>query len=199
MIRLFVAVEIPESVKYKIMDICRGIPGIRWTPHENLHLTLQFIGEVNPEVFTDIREKLREIEAQAFALRFRGVGIFSKGSSPRVLWLGVAENPALTILQKQVEKILQSVGVRGEKRAYQPHLTLSRLKGATRANLETYLTQYAEFQSEDFFVEHITLFSSNLKSNGAIHHVEEIYPLASNGQGKASGQEEAETQEERHG
>ena len=50
MIRLFVALEIPESVRERLGMLQGGVPGARWVDDDQLHLTLRFIGEVDENV-----------------------------------------------------------------------------------------------------------------------------------------------------
>ena len=67
--RLFVAIPLPEEVRDFVTPLCAGLPGARWVPRENLHLTLRFIGEVSPPVMRDIDDELSRIEMEAFSLR----------------------------------------------------------------------------------------------------------------------------------
>ena len=45
--RLFVALPIPDAVAQRLMLMQGGVPGARWQSREQLHLTLRFIGEVD--------------------------------------------------------------------------------------------------------------------------------------------------------
>ena len=51
MIRLFVAVDLPEGVRDRLAGLCAGLAGVRWVEPQNLHLTLRFIGEVEEPQF----------------------------------------------------------------------------------------------------------------------------------------------------
>jgi 2'-5' RNA ligase len=43
-IRLFAAVAVPEAAAEVLAPLAEGVPGARWSPPENLHVTLRFAG-----------------------------------------------------------------------------------------------------------------------------------------------------------
>jgi len=73
MLRLFVAVPLPEEVQDRLASLYRGIPGARWIDPDNLHLTLRFIGDVNEDTAEDIDDCLAAISMPAFELTIAGV------------------------------------------------------------------------------------------------------------------------------
>ena len=95
MIRLFVALELPATVRERLAGLGGGVPGARWTEVHNLHLTVRFIGEVENGLIPDIDEALAGVSAPAFDLVLDGVGQFGSGSRSRILWGGVERNEAL--------------------------------------------------------------------------------------------------------
>jgi 2'-5' RNA ligase len=176
MIRLFVALQIPETVRERLVALQGGVPGARWASEEQMHLTLRFIGEVDGNVAHDVDDALAGIRAPAFTLELAGVGEFG-GKNPRALWAGVRSNDALLHLQKKIETALQRIGLPAETRKFSAHVTLARMKAAPREKLVQFLTHYALFASGPFAVDHFVLFSSHLSHNGSIYHPERIYPL----------------------
>src|SRR4051812_13408366 len=127
MIRLFVALPLPEDVTDSLLALEQGVPGARWSTREQLHLTLRFIGEVDGRDASAIDETLAAISAPPFTLQLKGVGAFG-GKNPRALWAGVAANEALIHLQRKIESTIQRLGFHAEKRKYTPHVTLARLR-----------------------------------------------------------------------
>ena len=176
MIRLFVALEIPEQVRTRMALLQGGVPGARWASDEQMHLTLRFIGEVDENVAHDIDDALAGIRAPAFALELAGVGEFG-GKNPRALWAGVRANEALMHLQKKVETALQRLGLPAEERKFSAHVTLARLRAAPQEKVVQFLTHHALFASGPFQVDHFVLFSSHLGSGGSVYHAERNYPL----------------------
>ncbi|MCS6890944.1 MAG: RNA 2',3'-cyclic phosphodiesterase, partial [Rhodovarius sp.] len=55
-LRLFVALPLPDALRHELAALASGIPGARWVPEENYHLTLRFIGEVGHDRAHDVDE-----------------------------------------------------------------------------------------------------------------------------------------------
>lgn len=176
MIRLFAAIEIPESIRMQLSLLQGGIPGARWTPVENLHLTLRFIGEVDHAVARDIDDVLADIREPAFTLSLKGVGEFGRKEG-RALWAGVSNNEPLQHLAAKIESALQRMGLPAETRKYSPHVTLARLKDVPVGELQGFLSTHAMFKSPAFEVRQFALFSSQPSSKGSKYRIESVYPL----------------------
>ena len=176
MIRLFVALELPERVRDLLSALDGGVPGARWASDAQLHLTLRFIGEVDGNVAHDIDDALASIRAPAFTLELVGVGEFG-GKRPRALWAGVRQNDSLLHLQKKIETALQRIGLPAEERKFSAHVTLARMRAAPRDKVVQFLTHHALFASGPFQVEQFVLFSSHLGSGGSVYRAERAYPL----------------------
>jgi 2'-5' RNA ligase len=176
MIRLFVALELPERVRDLLSALDGGVPGARWASDAQLHLTLRFIGEVDGNVAHDIDDALASIRAPAFTLELVGVGEFG-GKRPRALWAGVRQNDSLLHLQKKIETALQRIGLPAEERKFSAHVTLARMRAAPRDKVVQFLTHHALFASGPFQVEQFVLFSSHLGSGGSVYRAERTYPL----------------------
>jgi RNA 2',3'-cyclic 3'-phosphodiesterase len=176
MIRLFTAIELPESVRTRLMLLQGGVPGARWSPVENLHLTLRFIGEVNEATANDIDDVLAAIRSSAFDLTLKDAGEFG-GRDPHALWIGVAPNEALMRLAAKIESALQRMGLEAETRKYTPHVTLARLRDAPISKVREFLGAHGPFDSGPFPVRRFALFSSHPSSNGSLYRVERSYAL----------------------
>jgi len=136
LLRVFVAIELPKHIRDAIekqtsrLRLALGDDSIRWTPIQNIHLTLKFIGDVAAS-HTDFLKQLlvREANSHAqFDLQIGGLGSYPASRAPRVIWLGVYAPAELTSLQKSVEAGVFRLGYEQEKRAFSPHLTLGRVR-----------------------------------------------------------------------
>ena len=177
MIRLFVALDLPERVRDRLAGLCNGIPEVRWIDPHNMHLTLRFIGEVEEPTFPEIDAALSAIRYPGFRLALNGVNIFGDRRRARILWAGVRQSNDLIALQSKIESALSRVGLVAESRKFHPHITLSRLKGMKVHRLVGYLEANAAFMTEEFPIGAFVLYSSRLGRNGAIYRPEANYPL----------------------
>ncbi len=175
--RLFLAIALPEALRARLADLGRGLPGVRWLPPENLHLTLRFIGEVDRSLAEELDAALGQIRAPGFSLTLAGVGCFGAGEKVRSIWAGVETNPDLLGLQVKIEAALRRAGLPPEGRKFKPHVTLARLKGRSGVRLQDFLARGALYRGASFQVEDFVLFSSFLSQSGAIYTPEAAYPL----------------------
>lgn len=178
MTRVFVALELPETIRDRLALLGGGVPGARWVDRENLHLTLRFIGEVDNGCLHDIDEALATIAAPAFEVALDGVGQFGTGARSRILWAGVERNQALGHLHAKIESALVRCGLPPEERRYSPHVTLARLKEAPRDRVGRFIADRGLFRAGPFPVDGFTLFQSLLGRSGATYVPLARYPLS---------------------
>ena len=172
--RLFVATDLPAQVKDTLAGFAREFQGPHWVPVDQLHLTLRFIGEVEPPIFATIKAALYELRFPEFALALRGVGHFPPGKRPRVLWAGVDPSGPLTKLQRELELALVGAGLPPDLRHFAPHITLARLKETPLPTIDAFEIRHRDLTSPPFRVREIILYSSILTDQGAIHNQEAV-------------------------
>ena len=176
--RLFVGIELPWELRHRIGMLAHaGIPGARWVPDENYHITLRFIGEAPRYLAEEIDHALAALKAPAFSLTLTGLGTFSKGGRSQSLWIGVERSEPLERLQAKIETALQRCGLEPERRRFQPHMTLARLDGSSEAKLGAFVQAHNLFRADPVPVEHFTLFSSLLGKDQPVYTPEVEYPL----------------------
>jgi 2'-5' RNA ligase len=176
MIRLFVALALPQGVAESLLLLQGGVPGARWCEREQLHLTLRFIGEVDGRDAAAIDDALASFRAPQFTLELKGMGEFG-GKNPRSLWTGVRDVCAVEHLQRKIESALQRAGLPAEERKFVPHVTLARLRGSPRDRVITFLSGHALYASPPFAVNAFILYSSQLTPNGSLYRAERSYAL----------------------
>ena len=177
--RLFVAIDLPDPVKDRLTEMSRGVPGAKWVGRNQLHLTLRFIGEVEMPKFQEIKSALKGISAQPFSMTLQGVGRFPPKRAPRVLWVGMAAQPALFQLQRDIERALNGIGFTPEARPFEAHITLARLKTPPPPDVvERFLEQHADFKTEAIAVDNFILYSSVLAPQGPTYRPESVYRLS---------------------
>ena len=177
MIRLFVALEIPDDIRDRLEELCMGVAGARWVEPENMHVTLRFIGDVDGAVCEDVVDALLAVRAPSLELTLERLGTFQQGSIAHTLWVGVQRNDALLQLQSKVERALVAAGLSPERRRYTPHLTIARTKEAPVEHLASFIAEHEPFRLAPFAVERFSLFSSFLSKNGVQYALEETFSL----------------------
>jgi RNA 2',3'-cyclic 3'-phosphodiesterase len=123
MLRLFAALPLPDPVAEAVVRTQAKLVGARWSPRENLHITLRFIGDVDERRAQDIDSELGQIRLASFELSLHGAGHFG-GDKPHALYLGVAQNDALERLNMACERACRRVGLAPDSRHYTPHATV---------------------------------------------------------------------------
>lgn len=177
--RLFVALDLPPALRDRLSSLTSyAIPGARWVPEENYHLTLRFIGETPGWQAEEIDHALAALRAPAFTLTLAGLGTFGKSARGLMLWAGVERTPALDHLRAKIETALQRIGLEPERRRFAPHVSLAKLDNPPEAKLAAYLQANSLFRAPPVPVEHFTLFSSLLCKDHAVYTAEAEYELS---------------------
>ena len=185
--RLFVAIDVPQAVRQALGELIARLRtesrGAKWVRPEAMHVTLKFIGEVEPGKVDAIRAALRDVHSgEAVDLNFRALGFFPNERRPRVLWCGIAASPNLARLAVDVDEALKPLKIPAESRKFAPHLTLARFpldRGEPGA--EDKLVRAAdEMKSYEFGSTRETefhLIHSQLKPSGAEYTRLESFPI----------------------
>jgi len=175
--RLFVAIELPETVKDRLARLQIGLPGARWVSYDNLHLTLRFIGEVDSVQADDIYAALGRVHAAGFTIELCDLGLFPPRGMPHTLWVGVRRLPALEQLKGRIDGALIGAGIGPDDRKFLPHVTIARLHGVRAARLGALLGEIVVDARASFEVRSFALFSSTLGHGGANYTVEAEFSL----------------------
>jgi len=177
MIRLFVGLPIPEEVGQRLNRLNGGLPGARWVPVENYHVTLRFIGEVDEGMAQDIDQALDLIAAPAFDLILDGLGRFGRGDRAHALWAGVERTDPLLHLRDKVESAVVRTGQPAEERKFTPHVTLARLRDTPGHRLGRFLEEHGLLRIGPIPMDHFILYESVLGRGGPTYHPLRRYPL----------------------
>ncbi len=174
--RLFTALEIPQDVAVSLSLLRGGRPSARWIDPENYHLTLRFIGDVEPRLADEIVAALDRIDRNGFRLTLSGLGAFGS-KKPHSVHAEVVASPDLAALQAEIDRACKRLGLSPDQRKFVPHVTLARLKNAKAADVAHYLALRGGFRSRDFKVERFGLFSSRDSVGGGPYVLEEAFGL----------------------
>jgi 2'-5' RNA ligase len=179
--RLFVSIAVPDSVKSEIEHLQHDMrkvvdaDAVRWTPREQVHLTLRFLGNVAFEQVAALKAGLAAATAEFARCRLRaeGVGFFPEKGFPRVIWIGIeSDEDRLVELQAAVARAGARFTREPDERTFTGHLTIGRVKRNNRLESE----RLSAFQGKagvgcfgEWQVESVELMRSELALIGAKH------------------------------
>jgi len=147
-------------------------PTIKWTPTENMHVTLKFLGDTEESHIHSIELALESAAqfSSAFELKIKDFGVFPNAKMPRVVYAGVNKTDELKGLHQAIDQLLKTVGYKSEKQTYVPHVTVGRAKFVTNAKkLEQILISQA-FETAPFTVEYFSLYESILTPKATVYN-----------------------------
>ncbi len=183
--RTFIAIELVPELIAQLEDFVRKLKkkgaDVRWVGASGMHLTLKFLGEIDQSQVAAVERVLEAAAAQhaRFPLILQGTGGFPDGKKPRVLWVGIKEDPELMALQLEIDLELETLGFPRESRPFHPHLTLGRVKSP--ACLGAVLEEFdgrRDFVFGEMSAAKVTFIQSILKPTGAEHRPVAEFSLA---------------------
>ncbi len=171
MTRLFVALKIPGKVRNEIINLRNkaviDYENYKWEPEEKIHLTLKFIGEVKDELTAPISDALNFVENyKSFNCSLTKFDFFYRDKRPKILWLGLDISNEINNLVHKINEEMAKFSIPAEKRAFNAHLTIKRLKG-NEGN--EFVKKFKEFKIPElnFIANEIMLVKSELLPSGS--------------------------------
>lgn len=185
--RLFFAVLLPEELISELTavqdDLKRKITdsGVKWTKPEQLHLTVKFLGETDPDRLQKVLPAGLAVREgrKPFELSIGGLGAFPNMNRPSVLWVGANKGAdSLVSLALQLDGLLVKYGYKKEARPPTPHLTLARIKtysGEAEVSRVLKTAEVGEIGATT--IDRFTLMRSTTKPTGSEYSVVEEFPF----------------------
>ncbi|MEH7106348.1 RNA 2',3'-cyclic phosphodiesterase [Bacillus sp. JJ1764] len=167
----FFAVKLPNETKNMmkghILALKGSLPFSRWVHHEDLHITLAFLGGA-PEsklANADLLVKAALKDTKAFPLKINKLGIFGDIKSPRVFWADTMENEELQLLRGQVFSACKEASFQLESRPFRPHITLARKWVGETVFQQSQLELWNQLQPEplSFLANEVVLYQTHLQ------------------------------------
>jgi len=187
-IRVFIAINLSEDTKKEITRIIlelkkiNPLPTIKWVKTENLHLTLYFLGYLDEEELSAIKNvlihNLKTRKNRKIILNFKNFVVFPNLLCPRILGMKISKSANRKIIEKlrhQIGEGLKNKNFNVDKRQWRMHLTLARMKLPINIHLPT------SYKNKDinlkFHIQSIDLMKSELSKTGPTYSIIESYPL----------------------
>lgn len=175
-LRLFVAADLPEThlrkIEREVAVVRDRWKGGRWSPIQNQHVTLKFLGSTPPDRLEEVGKVCETVgqSHEATDVSLTGLGSFPSERRMRVLWVGLRDDAELlTKLAADLEQGFEPLGYAREARSFTPHLTVARFRAPVR--LDEPLPDIGVSALPAWSVDRIRLYRSHLSPSGARYEV----------------------------
>lgn len=183
-IRSFIAINLPESLKQELSFLIKKLkeknpsPYIKWVNPEGIHLTLHFLGYLDEKKIEEVKKIIQKeiVNLKPSKIELKDFGGFPNFWQPKVLFIGgkeIDEKKPLEKFQMELGKELERKGIKIDKRPWQIHFTLARLKKSLKIIIPKF-----SFNNLQFTVNSIDLMRSDLTPLGAQYIILEKFPLS---------------------
>jgi len=181
--RTFLALELPEEFKNEIADVIKQLreicpQGIKWVERDNLHITLQFIGDTEPQIVKEMSDNFTAIlnELKAFPVFKPQIEVIPP-NNPRLVWIKCDfSSSQINDVVGKIRFYLKKRGFEIDKKPFRLHITLGRVKRFIPAYITEKFTTLA-LKDKRWTVDEATFYESRLHSTGPEYYKKATYNL----------------------
>ena len=158
------------SLSHRLQETVQGVRAA-WVKPEKFHVTVRFLGEIDPMLTLELVEGCREVTAETslFDLSFDRLGAFPSPARARVLWAGGEGSPDFGRLVSSLDIVLQRIGFEKKRKPAVAHITLARIRGGVDPSLETAIHSVGDWPGFTLRVDRLIFMESRLSSGGAMY------------------------------
>jgi 2'-5' RNA ligase len=183
--RVFIAINLPEEVKRELAGFYDKWPELpaKWTSKDNLHITLEFLGDLTDQEIGDACEIVKDVSEKhkSFSITLSKI-LYGppKKDPPRMVWAEGERSDELIDLKEDLqENLLEKISFRPEaNRGFVPHITLARISEWEFKKFD--LDERPEINEDIdlvFTIESIEIMESELKRGGPVYTILESHTL----------------------
>lgn len=167
--RLFIAIDFNEMNDYFI-ELQNLLPkNAKLSLTRTFHLTLKFLGEVQPDKVEYIVEKLKTINFQPFTVFLDSIGIFPTENYIRVVWVGINPEDKILELQKQIDDALKPLFKK--EKDFKAHISLARVKYPEDKKDFIEKIKKIKVENRKIDIKDVRLIKSTLTPKGPVYEV----------------------------
>ncbi|MBI5355273.1 MAG: RNA 2',3'-cyclic phosphodiesterase [Candidatus Aenigmarchaeota archaeon] len=156
--RCFIGIAASTKLKdsiYELIEEIRPILHAKFVEKENLHLTLNFLGELREDEVNSVKETINNVNVSRFFIGLHGLDCYPSPMRARVLWIGITEG------RGELEALLKNF------RGNTPHMTIARFNEPINAT--SIVNNYSTHYFGRMEINEIVLFQSVLTPKGPIY------------------------------
>lgn len=173
-IRSFICFELEkeflENLKVVYNNLSIGIPYFKPEPVNRQHITLKFLGDVEESQIEIIKNEMQELKNYLpVIIKYDGFGVFYQNGKPGILYAKFKNDGTPGQIHTAIEKITKNVGILNDSRAYEPHLTIWRIKTSLPENRLKPFLDFIPEETTGIKLNKITLMKSELKPAGPVY------------------------------
>ncbi len=177
--RTFIALDLDKTIIDRLAAVCAALDEpdskINWVSRDNLHITLNFLGEVPDETLNEVCYIAAGAAAkiEPFEFTVGGLLVMPPHGQPRMVWAGVDDpSESMVALHDELDRGLEGLGLRQEERGFRAHITLARIKflhnpAALRQSVQGHPATAEKFGTQH--VEELVVYASQLTREGPVY------------------------------
>lgn len=172
--RAFFGIPIQNQLRGTILETAEHLRSqtrmrASWVPQQNYHITLRFLGDIDPELSVDLDDLCRAVckELEPFECIMDRVGAFPSADRARVVWVGGEAPPSFRRLSQALSDGLVDLGFPEARKESWVHVTLARIKDRPDPALPGLISELNPIAPMKMTVDHIALMESTLTPQGA--------------------------------
>lgn len=175
--RVFIGLPIEPKIGSTLIPLQNGLDGAKFSPIENFHITLRFIGDLSETNIVELDDELANIKFEKFQISMSQIGFFG-GDKPHSIHVLIDENQKLQNLHEKCDSICKKMGISKDHKKYVPHVTLAYLKHTTLIDVVAFQARHNLFKSKKWIADRFYLYSSHIGNGPSKYIIEAEYPLS---------------------
>ena len=169
--RLFIAIDFNELKNY-FAELQKLLPkNAKLSFTKTFHLTLKFLGEVQPNNAEKVADILKKIKFKHFSVHLDSIGIFPTENYIRVVWVGLKPEDKVLELQKNIDDLLRELFKR--EMEFKAHITLARVKYPEDKKSFVEQLKKIKVEGKKIEIKNFRLIKSTLMPKGPVY--EDLY------------------------
>ena len=177
--RTFIAIELEERVKRELALFQERLKtseaDVKWSDPAKTHLTLKFLGDIQPEIVDNVEEAMARTAAKfpAFHMDIGALGAFPRIEDPKIIWAGITKRANfLAEIAAHLDEELISLGIERPDQGFMPHITLGRSRTETTSKRLGELLKNTHVPAGlSQKVQRIALLRSEIFPKGTVYHL----------------------------